>query len=83
MMFGIPLTHGFGCAHMMVQQPEDSLAPSALESRRGGDMSHVPEVLAPFPPSLADNERFWDAGPFTLADFIPLGDGRTKTASIT
>jgi hypothetical protein len=41
----------------------------------GGDMGHVAEVLAPFPPSLADDERFFAAGPFTLADFIPLGDG--------
>ncbi len=49
--------------------------------RSGGDVSVIPEVLAPFPPPLSPLERLWAAGPFTLLDFRTLGDGSWQTNS--
>jgi hypothetical protein len=40
----------------------------------GGDLSGIPEVIAPFPPGLP-GERLWAAGPFRLSDWRALGDG--------
>ena len=42
---------------------------------RGDDLGAVPEVLAPFPMTMATDERVLATGPFTLFDFRALGDG--------
>src|SRR5262249_13140252 len=39
-----------------------------------GDLSQIPEVIAPFRPQVR-GERLWSVGPFTLWDWRAVGDG--------
>ncbi|WP_326566010.1 hypothetical protein VSH64_29580 [Amycolatopsis rhabdoformis] len=47
----------------------------AMLMGQGHDLGHLQEVLAPFPPTNARDERLLAAGPFVLSDFRALGDG--------
>ncbi|WET78707.1 hypothetical protein P3102_32435 [Amycolatopsis sp. QT-25] len=47
----------------------------------GHDLSRMPEVLAPFPPANADDERLWAVGQFVLSDFRALGNGSWQVST--
>lgn len=45
------------------------------------DLSQAPEILAPFPPPLAGDERLLVSGPFRLLNYQALGDGSWQSGS--
>jgi hypothetical protein len=47
----------------------------------GHSTQDVVEVLAPFPPTNADDEKLWATGPFVLSDFRALGDGSWQVST--
>ncbi|QKV78285.1 hypothetical protein [Amycolatopsis sp. Hca4] len=47
----------------------------------GQSTQDVHEVLAPFPPTIGGDEKFWACGSFVLSDFRALGDGSWQVST--